>query len=177
MTSQEKYIKSVKGVAIAESIISGIPPSIKIAQSIVETGWGKSAPANNYFGVKSAGKWSGPSTNQATTEYFGSWTNQVSSFRAYVSRNHSFIDHSIFLHENDRYDNLFDLNFLDYKAWANTIKADGYATGPNYANTLIDVIEKNNLHEIDKQALFYRNLFYAAVLILVLLLIYFVFFR
>jgi flagellum-specific peptidoglycan hydrolase FlgJ len=52
------YIESIKDIAIESTRGTNIPVSIKIAQSILETGWGRSklcARHNNYFGVTGRG--------------------------------------------------------------------------------------------------------------------------
>ncbi len=41
----------------------------------------------------------------------------------------------------------------DYKSWANGLKTAGYATNPQYANSLIRIIEENSLHLLDSEAL------------------------
>jgi LysM repeat protein len=61
----------------------------------------------------------------------------------------SYEDHSRFLQQN-RYRSLFDLNPLDYKAWARGLKACGYATSPTYANKLIGIIETYELNDYDE---------------------------
>ncbi len=38
----------------------------------------------------------------------------------------------------------------DYKGWARGLKACGYATNPQYANKLIQIIELYKLYEYDK---------------------------
>lgn len=50
-----------------------------------------------------------------------------------------------------RYKTLFDLKSTDYVGWANGLKAAGYATDPAYAQKLISLIERYNLHEYDKK--------------------------
>jgi LysM repeat protein len=51
------------------------------------------------------------------------------------------------LKTNSRYAFLFELDPTDYKAWAKGLKKAGYATNPVYAQKLIDLIEKYNLHQ------------------------------
>jgi LysM repeat protein len=70
-------------------------------------------------------------------------------FRVYDSAEESFRDHSDFLRYRDRYKFLFDLKPTDYKGWAYGLKKAGYATAPNYAQSLIKYIEKYKLYEYD----------------------------
>ena len=64
----------------------------------------------------------------------------VEKFRKYRNVAESFEDHSLFLKQS-RYQRLFSLDALDYKAWARGLKACGYATLPTYAERLIGIIE------------------------------------
>ena len=61
----------------------------------------------------------------------------------------SYEDHSQFL-LRDRYARLFELDPTDYKGWAKGMKACGYATDPAYADRLITLIEKHELHVLDE---------------------------
>jgi LysM repeat protein len=44
---------------------------------------------------------------------------------------------------------LFQLKSADYVGWAHGLKAAGYATDPGYAQKLISIIERYNLHQYD----------------------------
>lgn len=151
--SPEIFIKKYKSIAINDSLFSKIPPSITMAQAILESGWAGSelaVKANNYFGIKSHG-WDGPSYNVNTGEYYPKqgYTTVKADFRLYGSVQESFADHSRFLHENARYNELFLLDPLDYKGWAVGLKKAGYATSPTYDQKLINLIEQYKLNEFD----------------------------
>ena len=123
----------------------GIPASIILAQACLESGNGNSRLAvkgNNHFGIKCHNGWKGKKIYK-TDDKFGD------CFRKYISAEESFKDHSEFLKNGRRYQSLFSLSQTDYKAWARGLKAAGYATNPKYAQLLIDMIEKNNLHQFD----------------------------
>ena len=49
-----------------------------------------------------------------------------------------------------RYCYLFDLEVTDYKGWAFGLREAGYATNPQYATQLIEIIERYNLKQYDK---------------------------
>ena len=60
-SSEEKFIEDIAEIAIEESerVNSKIPPSLIIAQAILESNWGRSRlaiKANNYFGHKQKGE-------------------------------------------------------------------------------------------------------------------------
>lgn len=142
--SIQEYIDEYKALAVAEMKRIGIPASIKMAQGILESRNGNSYLAkvgNNHFGIKCHSNWDGKKIHlddDAPNE----------CFRKYKSVYESFIDHSNFL-DKPRYSSLFDLDPLDYKNWAKGLKAAGYATDPNYANKLINLIERYQLFKFD----------------------------
>lgn len=141
-----QYIQAYKSIAEEEMMRTGVPASISLAQGIVEsqagTGW-LATHSNNQFGIKCKPNWIGPSilhTDDAPNE----------CFRAYGTPDSSWKDHSDFLRSSPRYDFLFSLNPLDYKAWANGLKEAGYATDPTYASQLINTIEKWHLQKFSR---------------------------
>lgn len=144
----EDYISQYKHVAIAEMRESGIPASIKMAQAILESGFGNSelaVHANNHFGIKCHG-WPGAS-------YFYTDDEPDECFRKYADPIYSFFDHTEFLITRPRYAFLFDYEPDDYKSWAKGLRRAGYATNPEYANLLIRLIEQHNLYRFDQKAL------------------------
>lgn len=145
----DDYIRLYKEAAMADMRKSGVPASITLAQGMYESDFGNSPlarNANNHFGIKCHNGWNGPSYHQdddAADE----------CFRVYKAVQESYDDHSDFLRSRDRYKALFELEITDYKGWAHGLKRAGYATNPHYASKLIELIERYNLHEIDKACL------------------------
>lgn len=140
----QDYIDQYKDIAIVEMQKYGIPASITLAQGLLESGAGTSylaQNANNHFGIKSHG-WEGR-TVRHDDDYRGE------KFRAYDSALESFEDHSKFLAYRPYYKSLFSLDKTDYKAWAHGLKRAGYATNPQYARRLIDIIEVYQLYKYD----------------------------
>lgn len=140
----QDYIDQYKDIAITEMHKYGIPASITLAQGLLESGAGTSflaREANNHFGIKSHG-WEGR-TVRHDDDYRGE------KFRAYDSALESFEDHSKFLAFRPYYKSLFTLDKTDYKAWAHGLKRAGYATNPQYARRLIDIIEVYQLYKYD----------------------------
>ena len=61
------YLDEVYNLAIS----LGIPPAqaqLAAAQSALETGYGKHAPGNAYFGMKAGSSWDGPTQTLRTHE-------------------------------------------------------------------------------------------------------------
>lgn len=143
--TQEEYVTIWSNVAVEQMTLHRIPASITLAQGLLESGNGNSVLAvegNNHFGIKCS-NWTGE-----TIHVDDDIKNEC--FRKYASATESYVDHSIFL-KKTRYSNLFTLKIDDYKGWANGLKADGYATHPQYATKLIDLIEKLKLYEYDEK--------------------------
>lgn len=142
--SYQQYFDQYKDLAIEQMMKYRIPASITLAQGVFESGAGKSELArrgNNHFGIKCHG-WRG-----AKTYHTDDAPNEC--FRAYKNVYESYEDHSKFLANGRRYSNLFRLKITDYKGWARGLKAAGYATNPQYANRLINIIELYGLYRYD----------------------------
>ncbi len=140
-----EYIEKYKHLAIADQEAYGIPASIKMAQAILESDAGNSrlaVQANNHFGIKCKSTWKGetiPHDDDAPQE----------CFRKYPTAEDSFRDHADFLSNSARYERLFALDPMDYKAWAQGLKDCGYATSPQYPQLLINMIERHELYKLD----------------------------
>lgn len=146
--TRDEYVSKYKDDAVKEMLMHGVPASITLAQGMLESGNGNSALAmyaNNHFGIK-CHEWTGMTYIQDDDA-----SNEC--FRKYTSVLESFNDHSLFLKSRDRYAFLFDLKITDYKGWARGLKLAGYATDPNYADKLIEIIETYRLYELDKMSI------------------------
>lgn len=136
-----KYVEQYKRIAIEESIRAKIPASIKLAQGILESGYGSSSlakNANNHFGIKCGSNWKGKTTQR-----------KGSCYRVFKSGDDAYLEHSNFLTGSSRYDGLFKLKTTDYKGWAHGLRKAGYATSPTYPQKIIELIERYKLHKYD----------------------------
>ena len=131
-------------------------PSITAAQAILESGWGKSSlslsPNHNLFGIKASSDWTGDTVLIATQEYIdGKFITVEASFRKYNSWTDSLVDHASFFTNSAWRINNYKafIGELDYKQAAKNLQAAGYATDPEYANKLINIIESYKLYEWD----------------------------
>ncbi len=144
----QEYIDTYQAVAMEHMRTYRIPASIKMAQAILESGFGNSDLAslgNNHFGIKCHG-WQGRVFHKDDDEL-------DECFRAYDDPLQSFKDHSLFLTGRSRYDALFQLEITDYRAWARGLRKAGYATNPRYPQLLIDLIERNELYLLDQRVM------------------------
>ena len=145
----EEYIETYKDIAMREMRDHKIPASITLAQGIIESGAGNSAlarEAKNHFGIKCHKEWKGKTYTMDDDE-------KNECFRVYKNAEESFRDHSEFLTSRPRYADLFKLDIMDYRSWAQGLKAAGYATNPAYATMLINRIELNKLYLYDQLAM------------------------
>lgn len=154
-SAYQQYIDQYKDLAIEQMKKYHVPASITLAQGLLESRAGLSDMArkgNNHFGIKCHNSWNG-----ATVYYDDDAANEC--FRAYDNVYDSYEDHSRFLANGSRYQSLFRLKQTDYKGWARGLKKAGYATNPQYANRLIDIIQLYKLDRYDKAK--HYNRFYA----------------
>lgn len=122
-----------------------------IAQAILESGWGKSklaADYYNYFGMKCGTKWTGPSVNMTTQEEYaaGTLTTIKDNFRVYDNMEDGVKGYFEFI-QLSRYENLKGIT--DPQKYIETIKNDGYATSSTYVDSLMQIIKLYNLTAYD----------------------------
>lgn len=140
------YINKYKDIALDQEKQYGIPATITLAQGILESGAGRSGltrNANNHFGIKAFGGWTGP--------IYQAWDDEPnkSRFRVYSNAAESFRDHSLFLKNNSRYRSLFSKSVYDYRGWAIGLQKAGYATATTYAMALIGFIDSYKLYNLN----------------------------
>ncbi|WP_235810648.1 SH3 domain-containing protein [Lactiplantibacillus fabifermentans] len=151
------FLTSIKSGAIAGWRNHKVLPSITAAQAILESGWGRSELStlgNNLFGIK--GDYQGQSIAFKTQEFVnGQYITITDNFRKYPNWAASVEDHGAFLNVNPRYSNL--LGVTDYQKVAALLSQDGYATAPDYAAKLIEIINEYNLNAWDTEAIGNNN--------------------
>lgn len=149
----EEFFKKFKQYCINDMKASGILASLTGAQGFIESNKGNSGlttKANNLFGIK--GKYEGQSVSMMTTEYYNGVKQRVmQDFRKYPSWQESVNDHSAMFNRMKRYENL--RNCQDYEEACVNVKKDGYATAPDYAQTLIRAVKNNALWKWDFEVL------------------------
>ncbi|MBK8554261.1 MAG: glucosaminidase domain-containing protein [Lewinellaceae bacterium] len=141
-----RYIERFHKIAMAEMERYGVPASISLAQGLIESRAGNSTLAaknNNHFGIKcfarNCGK--GHCTNHTDDSH-------KDFFRNYKSAWESWRAHSIMI-STGRYAKLKKYG-SDYKKWAYGLRQLGYATDRTYADKLIGIIERYDLHRYDR---------------------------
>lgn len=148
------FINLIKDIVISENNKRGKPlyPSVVIAQAILETGWGNSEimmRAKAIFGIKATSSWQGKVYNAKTKECYDgvSFTTINDCFRAYDSLEDSIKDYFNLICNSSRYRSALKTDSPE--ACITAIKNSGYATDPHYIDSIIRIINENNLHQYD----------------------------
>lgn len=172
MSKQTDFIKQFENMVIEACSGTGILPSVKMAQLILETGWGTSIKkaGNNLFGIKAGRSWNGPVISNTTREVISGTSkyftgtgkiypnkdaalrdgaDPVTLFRAYKNVGESIKDHTQLLVAGKNFRPV--VNSSTPEAQAQALQSVGYATDPNYASVLMSLINKYNLRDLDKK--------------------------
>ncbi|MBO7345322.1 MAG: glucosaminidase domain-containing protein [Clostridia bacterium] len=161
--TKEEFFNTLGNLAVAESnrrIAGGskfVLPSVCIAQSALETGYGSSSlmtKANAFFGIKAGGSWTGKVFRAGTWEVAdGEAYNTTANFRAYDSLQDSVADYYELIINASRYAGGLSTYPDGIKTPLDTITAiwkAGYATDELYDTKVMSIINSNNLTEFDK---------------------------
>lgn len=152
--SKNEFLETVAKLVVEENNRRGKPlfSSVVIAQAICESGWGQSQimmKANAIFGIKATSNWKGKVYNTNTKECYDgvSYTNINACFRAYNNLQESISDYFDLITKAERYRKACVAN--SPLECITAIKNGGYATSPTYINTIMSIINSNNLTKYD----------------------------
>lgn len=145
--SPQDFVHSLYPIAEQVADELGVDPRVLLAQSALETGWGRKLAnrpdgrsTHNLFGIKADARWDGERATVSTVEYRdGVARLEKASFRAYGSYEESFRDYVKFLQENPRYSEALDVAHSP-EAFARRLQEAGYATDPVYASKITGVM-------------------------------------
>ncbi len=147
-SDKQKFIDTLLPAAIEHGQRIGVDPRIIVAQAAQETGWGRSAPGNNFFGIKSHGQ--GGGQNLTTHEVINGQRVKINdSFRTFASPQDSVAGYADFIASNKRYRPMREAQGLDAQLQA--LGASGYATDPNYARSVGAIARSINLPQQAQQ--------------------------
>ena len=163
LSVKKKFVQDLRPFAIQTQNKTGIHADFILAQAALESGWGKSAPGNMFFGVKDTDGINGNEQLLTTTEFSRnpnlkfpvilSVTKEVRKgvewfryrirdyFRKYKTPEESFTDHAKFFERNRRYRAALCVKH-DPFLFAEAIAKAGYATDPDYTRKLHSVIRE-----------------------------------
>ena len=147
-SSPEEFLAYLKPYAEQAAQTLGMDTSALLAQSALETGWGKHVPRHadgsssfNLFGIKADRSWEGDKVAVGTLEYrHGVAQREQAKFRAYDSPADSFIDYVAFLRRNPRYQGALASN--NAEDFIRGLQQAGYATDPRYAAKILGIRDR-----------------------------------
>ncbi|WP_125768818.1 glycoside hydrolase family 73 protein [Companilactobacillus furfuricola] len=155
-SQQDEFLAMAGPMAQKAAGEYGLYASVMLAQAILESGWGQSdlaLDANNLFGIK--GDYNGAYVSMPTSEWSADqgWYKIYANFRKYPSYYESFLDNADKLRNgltgnSSFYSGTWVENtdsYQDATAWLQ----GRYATAPNYASALNNIIETYNLTQYD----------------------------
>ena len=164
--TQKEFIKQYKPFSLETERKTGISHLFILAQAALESGWGERTFGNMLFGIKARPETPADkkqllrttevlsSANAVFPKIFsikkradGKYTYSVLDwFRKYETQEECFTDHAQFFFKNKRYAKALLVKSDPYK-FAEEVAKAGYATAPNYADSLkklIKTIEEND---------------------------------
>jgi len=124
----------------------GVDANMLLAQSALETGWGKSvikskdgSSSYNLFNIKADKSWKGEQTRVNTLEFKdGIAKKEMAGFRSYNSYQQSFDDYVDFIQSNPRYKTAIKMADKAER-YMHEVQQAGYATDPEYADKVIKI--------------------------------------
>jgi flagellum-specific peptidoglycan hydrolase FlgJ len=151
--SKQLFIKAIAPEAQAMQNQYHIKASITMAQAILESNWGTSKLASQYhnlFGIKGTGENSRLMTTKEYTK--GKWIVIKDRFKVYPSWSASIKDHTQLMlngtqYKKENYQRVIDAK--NYREAAQALQDANYATDPDYASKLINVIKTYHLDKYD----------------------------
>jgi flagellar protein FlgJ len=137
----------------------GLDPLALVAQAAIETGWGQQIihsaqgrNSHNLFGIKADERWEGEKALVETLEFDkGVPRKEQAQFRSYPSFDESLRDYVTFVKQSPRYADAVS-NTADTKAYFDHLQQAGYATDPEYANKVLDVLNSDTLRHFSEQS-------------------------
>lgn len=146
---KKEYLDNTTYLAVQTAKNFGLFPSVMLAQSALESNFGNSELSNtnnNYFGIKRGN--SKDYVDYKTTEYIDGKAETLSaSFRSYKTKTESFEDYARLITGAKRYKSV--KNAGSYEEACRALQKSGYATDPRYAEKIISIIERYELHNLD----------------------------
>ncbi|GLR63319.1 flagellar assembly peptidoglycan hydrolase FlgJ [Marinospirillum insulare] len=152
--SPEDFVRHVYPLAQKAAARIGVDPKLMVAQTALETGWGKfmiprkdGTSSFNLFNIKADQRWDGEAAEVQTLEFRNGQPQQERwPFRAYDSLDESIDDYIDFLTANPRYQQALE-KAADSQAFAKGLQQAGYATDPRYARKIINIMDGSTLNQ------------------------------
>ena len=150
--SPEEFTQHILPYAEKAANELGVSPLVLVSQAALETGWGQAVTRRpdgessfNLFNIKADSRWNGDKVIKSTLEYDNGLAKyEKASFRSYDSYADSFDDYVDFLRTNNRYSDALHNNGDD-KLFIKDLHKAGYATDPNYADKILDILNRDSM--------------------------------
>lgn len=152
---EAEFVRNILPAARQAARQLGLEPLALVAQAALETGWGqrmlKAADGResfNLFGIKAHGEWQGEVAVVDTLEYRqGIARQEKAKFRIYQDVQASLQDYVDFIRQQARYQDAVAVSH-DTANYFQQLQAAGYATDPNYAQKILQVMNGSVLKEV-----------------------------
>jgi flagellum-specific peptidoglycan hydrolase FlgJ len=126
-----------------------VPAGVVLAQSALESDWGRTVVGNAYFGVKGRAP-SGASTTFTTHEVVNGRAITIDdAFRSYSGYDDAAEDYAKMLRNNPRFRGCF--LYTSSSRFAVALAQSGYATDPSYSAKLNAIIRAHRLDQYDNR--------------------------
>ena len=147
--SPEEFVQRLLPHARRAAARLGVPAEVLIAQSALETGWGRHVmrdadgrSSHNLFGIKASGGWAGDRVRVSTLEYRdGVARREQATFRGYPDEAASFADYVRLVGDHPRYRQAV-ANADSPEAYLRGLQEAGYATDPAYADKILSILNR-----------------------------------
>ena len=150
----EMFVSKLWPFAASAAEKIGVKPEVLLAQSALETGWGKHVPglkdnnnSHNLFGIKANSQWNGEKIQITTSEFsHGRMIKKQDDFRSYESYQSSFNNYADFIKNNPRYQDAVK-QAGDSTKYTESLQKAGYATDPNYAQKIQRILQSPSFNQ------------------------------
>ncbi len=154
-TDKKSFIDALLPYAKKAAQVLGISPAVLVAQSALETGWGKkiintsdNQSSFNLFNIKANNSWQGDKVAKSSLEVEGGvGVKRRSNFRAYDSLAQSFDDYRDFITTNKRYQGALKQG-KDAQGYIEELQQAGYATDPQYAEKIKKIMQNEEFQAV-----------------------------
>lgn len=161
---QRNFVEKIRPHAERAAKELNLDANVLVAQAALETGWGKhiihtkqGENSFNLFNIKASNNWSGDRVSVSTLEYYqGVGRKENAQFRKYDSYEQSFSDYVSLIKNNGRYADAVAVSH-DAEKYAEALQAAGYATDPNYAQKIKQLLKNEIINAAPKVAAFSKS--------------------
>lgn len=156
--SPERFVQQLLPMAKQAAQRIGVTPEAILSQAALETGWGQhiidkadGKSSHNLFNIKADSRWQGEHATTGTVEYRdGVAVKEQAQFRSYDNYQDSFNDYVDFLQTQPRYQNALKQTH-DPEQFIEGLHKAGYATDPDYADKIKQIMNSSTLAQISQQ--------------------------